>query len=158
MIETIESEYKYLFSEIVKCENTGYNNRYIHQDNLSKKLKPLHGKRCIYFLIDTDKIVYIGKSHNPYERIVFHRHNKEFKQYLIGVLKEPINQNRIESSLIRFHKPFYNLTDKINYRELKKVTLWLTKNQYEKLEELSSKEKIKKIEYLQKIINKKIKP
>ena len=66
--------------------------------------------------------------------------------------------NAEETNLIRKYKPYYNLTDKINYRELKKVTLWLSRNQYEKLEILSKKENIKKIQLLQNIINKKIKP
>ena len=157
-MEFIDDNEKHLFDEILRFDNSGYNNRYNHGNNLRNTLKPLRGKNCIYFLLDDNSIVYIGKTINPYDRIIFHRHNKDFKYYIIGILKDGYRINAEETSLIRKYKPFYNLTDKINFRELKKVNLWLNRNQYEKLEILSKKENIKKIQLLQNIINKKIKP
>ena len=155
---TIYFENQYFFNSVVHYQNNGFENRLISPNNLSKRLKPLRGKKCVYFLLDEEKVVYVGKTINPYERINFHRGNKDFKEYLIGILKDEYNQSETELELIKRYKPFYNLADKISYRQFKKVSIWLTQKQYEKLKLICWEKNIKQIEYLNEIISKKIKP
>jgi hypothetical protein len=156
--DTIYFENQYFFNSVVHYQNNGFANRLISTNNLSKRLKPLRGEKCIYFLMDQENVVYIGKTINPYERINFHRQNKDFKEYLIGILKNQYNQTETELELIKRYKPFYNLADKISFRQFKKVSIWLTQKQYEKLKLICLEKNIKQIEYLNEIISKKIKP
>ena len=61
----------------------------------------------IYFLIDKDKIVYIGKSDKYLERIAHHSTNKEFDSYYIEhIPRERIN--KIEAKYIFKYAPKYN--------------------------------------------------
>lgn len=67
-------------------------------------------KYCVYFLMDMDTVVYVGQSNCLPTRITTHL--GEGKKIFTRVLYLPVPKQdmiRIESALIRFLKPKYNL-------------------------------------------------
>jgi excinuclease UvrABC nuclease subunit len=63
---------------------------------------------CIYYLLDNDKIVYIGKTKRPSDRFIKHYNSKmDFDSIeYIQVDKEDLND--FEKEQIRHYKPKYN--------------------------------------------------
>jgi prophage regulatory protein len=64
----------------------------------------------IYFLIDGDQIVYIGKSINVFARIAEHQRNNEKKFDTFTYIQIPIDQlDEFEVEYINAYKPKYNV-------------------------------------------------
>lgn len=67
-----------------------------------------HFDCIIYFLIDTDKVVYVGKSKRGLSRIYGHLGKKRFNRfYYIGVTAE--SMNKLEAHYIKKFTPIYNI-------------------------------------------------
>jgi predicted GIY-YIG superfamily endonuclease len=66
---------------------------------------------CIYFLCREEKVVYVGQAENVHHRLIQHIKTKEFDS--VYYLRVPYHKmNIIESSLIAYLKPEYNVTGK----------------------------------------------
>ena len=62
---------------------------------------------AIYFLLDKDEIVYVGRSKNAMSRIQTHQKDKYFDSYAIF----PVDKNRLidtEIAMIALYRPRYN--------------------------------------------------
>ena len=69
----------------------------------------------IYFLFDTNELVYIGKGWNCLLRIAEHTRkesDKKFTSWNYIRIDDKNEYNRIEKELIKKHKPKYNKTFK----------------------------------------------
>jgi hypothetical protein len=94
----------------------------LKERNLSNRCKPSERVRSyrgkvkvadlarpsIYLLFEDDKVVYVGQSINPYERLVQHLRSKRFTHIRIM----SCNQRRLrywEDKLIKAYRPFYNV-------------------------------------------------
>ena len=82
-----------------------------------KKIEYLHNfeldkpKFFVYFLINKDKIVYIGKtSRSPFNRISAHKKNLIFKEMYYIEVDSPISALNSENYYISKFKPKYNKT------------------------------------------------
>jgi len=91
---------------------------------------------CVYFLIDGDRVVYVGKSAKLVTRLVEHMQDKRFDRVLY--LRQPKSDlSRVESALIRYLKPRYNVLevssgDATENRELVKKVAKRTKKRARK--------------------------
>lgn len=76
---------------------------------LSEKLFELSNKEipCIYFLVDKDKIVYVGQSISLHDRISNHRQHKNFDRVFYMVVPRDL-LNKIERSFIKYLRPSLN--------------------------------------------------
>ena len=80
-------------------------------------------KKGIYFLIDNDEIVYVGKSEKSiFERIRSHKKddNKEFDSFFYKEINENVDLNRIETMYIAKFTPKYNksISDYFHYKQV----------------------------------------
>ena len=63
---------------------------------------------CIYFLIDGNKVVYIGKSKHPRQRIPCHRYDKKFEKIkIIKCLEKELF--KLEDFYMMKYQPKYNV-------------------------------------------------
>jgi len=87
---------------------------------------------CVYFLIDKNKIVYVGQTVNIYMRMKDHEKNKSFNRVLyIPVAKEYLD--KIERGYIDSLNPKYNLDGKtLKNRYLQKREVYSHCNSNEK--------------------------
>lgn len=66
------------------------------------------GRFFVYFLMDEDEIIYVGRTRSLYERIVCHKQSYEFNRFGL------IEYNTYEESLIeerdwiKYHQPKFN--------------------------------------------------
>lgn len=61
----------------------------------------------VYFLIDTNKVVYVGQSVNVYARLCTHKREKQFDRYTVLPCSENM-LDTLESMYIHFFRPKYN--------------------------------------------------
>jgi len=77
----------------------------------------LKSERCVYFLIgENNNVVYVGQTHNLFQRIASHRSNKDFHK--VYFLTEPASAKKAKSKkdwltekekeYIRTYLPVYN--------------------------------------------------
>jgi excinuclease UvrABC nuclease subunit len=67
---------------------------------------------CIYYLYDREKIVYIGRSRRPSDRLMAHsRSNKIFDSVKITKCNE-CDMYKLEKIEIKNHQPKYNMVGK----------------------------------------------
>jgi hypothetical protein len=65
----------------------------------------------IYFLIDKDRIVYVGQSNNIYARVRRHAHQRQKPFSRFSFIEVPLDQlTAVESAYIRHFRPKYNMT------------------------------------------------
>jgi hypothetical protein len=80
----------------------------LRHDQIIESAKPWQQSSGVYFLIDKDKIVYVGQSVNIYARIPTH-HDKKFDKYAYIPCK-PRLLNVLESLYIHLLQPKLNFT------------------------------------------------
>ena len=103
------------------------NENYIDLDLDTLENLNLEIVRCIYFLYQDDKLVYIGKTNNLVQRLLQHRYEKSkvFNSYKKYLILEDSNIDEIENDFIKKYNPEYNITrgkrweptDKIKYKD-----------------------------------------
>lgn len=75
----------------------------------------------IYFLIDSDEIVYVGKSVQINDRIRQHREDKRFSRY--GYVECPHDQLEwLEAAYIRLIRPLINTMRPLVQKQLRPIT------------------------------------
>lgn len=76
-----------------------------------KMRNELTNKQGVYLLLSSDNsIVYIGRSNNLLSRLKIHRKDPEkiFCQVSIFLIECPFKTERMESEMIKIHKPIFN--------------------------------------------------
>lgn len=87
-----------------------------------KRFDYLMNKQCVYFLINGDSVVYVGRTNSPKLRLATHILSKKvFDSIMIIVFDESCYFNyikHVEEKCIRIYQPLYNehYTDKYSER------------------------------------------
>ncbi len=66
----------------------------------------------VYILINKDEVIYIGATKTPERRVKQHT-DKDYSHF---VIIETDGYLGLERELIRFHKPKFNITSKVNHK------------------------------------------
>lgn len=104
-------------------------------------INKLTGLGAVYFLIDNDEVVYVGKATNYFSRINQHKCNKKFSHYYIIPLNNDIQRSIVEAYYILTFKPKYNLqlpSKRLREEILNKLIPIMRCNQFECKKDLSS--------------------
>jgi len=79
----------------------------------------MNSRTAIYVLKRNDKVVYLGKSTNPYERWKYHRKHRDFGEELVMEIIDEFNDPELEW-ISRFKKEGVLLENKsmnVNYND-----------------------------------------
>ena len=64
-----------------------------------------------YFLLDSnDKVVYVGKAQDVYQRLISHRTHKEFDSVIVIQTKDSYHAKMLESLYLNINLPLLNKT------------------------------------------------
>jgi len=80
---------------------------YLSRKQINSRLRALEGRHFIYFLVHNKEIIYIGKSHNLYLRLLQHRTYKKF-DYVYVLEFESCDVCKMEKIIIQTFTPKYN--------------------------------------------------
>jgi len=77
-------------------------------------------KACVYFLINNDKVVYVGKTHDINNRLCSHLKDKIFNKYYYFECKEE-SLNLLEGLYIMKYNPIYNKANNMTFKSLSTI-------------------------------------
>jgi hypothetical protein len=84
----------------------------------------------LYFLINNNKIVYVGQSRNLYERFIEHKRDKNFTHYFYFILNNDKRLRLKEKIYIKKFKPIYNKRELIFKEKQIHIGISLRKETY----------------------------
>lgn len=89
----------------------------IKRSEINVNLIELKGIYFVYYLIDNEKVIYVGSSHNIYKRLNGHKYQKQFNTIKLVSFDSARNCKRFERYEIQRLKPEHNTFAKDKFIE-----------------------------------------
>jgi len=81
----------------------------ISWSEITNSLKKLKGRHFVYLLLKGSEVIYVGRSSNLYNRLVWHKYRKDFINIHLAEFKTHLDCRHAEKKIVKYYLPEKNI-------------------------------------------------